>query len=389
MPAAPARPLLPAAARLLPPGSDALARSWEQRGRTAWPVHRRGVDFGFALPVHRTVHDRATALRLWRAGEPVFVPGALGDGPVLWRAAIADSLAMFDRLRAGGDFLDELEARLRGATAFEYTGSSEENDDPRDRERVWVDHTDLDGAIARDLWAALAWIADDQSDASMRIRFSSGDGSPDGWQHASEAVSCAVDAFARSSFPECAAIDACEPLQDLLQHLIPRPFRLSERIVYNNAPGGGAMFHHDAEPGQLGVCFSQLQGHTAWLALGKRRLARLLAANEGDRSRSADARWLRRLDDTDDRWLWRRLNRDAAFAQRLAAAGALFVLEAGDTILLPSNGFDDVAWHSVFALGATASLAHSYGVFPRAVAAEQPDRRAPARRAVARRRRSR
>jgi hypothetical protein len=40
------------------------------------------------------------------------------------------------------------------------------------------------------------------------------------------------------------------------------------------------------------------------------------------------------------------------------------VLRAGDSILLPSHGPDDVCWHAVFALGAQASLAHSYGVFP-------------------------
>jgi hypothetical protein len=43
----------------------------------------------------------------------------------------------------------------------------------------------------------------------------------------------------------------------------------------------------------------------------------------------------------------------------------LFVLEAGDCILLPSHGPDDVAWHSVVALGAKPSLAHSYGIFRR------------------------
>jgi hypothetical protein len=64
--------------------------------------------------------------------------------------------------------------------------------------------------------------------------------------------------------------------------------------------------------------------------------------------------------------LWRLLNRDAAFTAELAARGALFVLQAGDSILLPSHGIDDVAWHSVLALGSRPSLAHSYGLFPRA-----------------------
>ena len=149
----------------------------------------------------------------------------------------------------------------------------------------------------------------------------------------------------------------------MLDHLLQRPHRLSERILYNNAPDGGAVFHHDAEPGQLGVCFSQLQGHTAWLALGKRRLAALLVRTGTCRTqRSA----MDRLDQGSDRELWRVMNREAGFTAHLAAHGALFVLRAGDSILLPSHGIDDVAWHSVLALGERPSLAHSYGLFPRA-----------------------
>ena len=140
---------------------------------------------------------------------------------------------------------------------------------------------------------------------------------------------------------------------------------MSERILYNNHPDGGAVFHHDAEPAQLGVCFSQLQGHTAWLSIGKRRLAQLLVRTGHARDQRAA---MARLDQGDDQKLWRVLNRDAAFTGELAARGALFVLQAGDSILLPSHGIDDVAWHSVLALGDQPSLAHSYGLFAR-----QPD----------------
>jgi hypothetical protein len=51
----------------------------------------------------------------------------------------------------------------------------------------------------------------------------------------------------------------------------------------------------------------------------------------------------------------------------LSAHGAVYVLEAGDSILLPSQAFDDCAWHSVIALGDRPSLAHSYGIFLRDV----------------------
>jgi hypothetical protein len=71
------------------------------------------------------------------------------------------------------------------------------------------------------------------------------------------------------------------------------------------------------------------------------------------------------LDAGEDQPLWRLLNRDEGFTAQLAAHGALFVLHASDSILLPSHGIDDVAWHSVLALGDRPSLAHSYGLFPR------------------------
>jgi hypothetical protein len=120
------------------------------------------------------------------------------------------------------------------------------------------------------------------------------------------------------------------------------------------------LFHHDAEPGQLGVVFCQLEGHTAWISLGKRRLAALLAKTGHARNTSRAMAAL----DHGDLALESMINRDAAFTAQLAARGALFVLQAGDAILLPSFSIDAVAWHSVIALGERPSLAHSYGIFP-------------------------
>jgi hypothetical protein len=245
---------------------------------------------------------------------------------------------------------------------FAYAGSSGESDDPRDVEAVFFRAESGEFAGEPDLWARASWIANDETDMSMRIRHSSGDGAPDGWLRATDRTCRAVDELARRAFPECAAIDECEPLQTLLAGLLERPFRLSERILYNNAPNGGAVFHHDAEPGQSGVCFSQLEGRTAWLTLSKRRLARILVRNGAAKDERLA---IQRLDRGEDRELWQCINRDESFAQQLSAHGAVYVLEAGDSILLPSQAFDDCAWHSVVALGDRPSLAHSYGIFLR------------------------
>jgi len=351
------------AARHLALADAALVRPLRARGRFVHALRRRGAELGFAVELDRTPPTDDEAKRRWRAGEPVFLPGVLGDAPARHAPAIRSCLSMFDRLRAGGRFVDELERRLHDDPDLRYAGSTVDRDDPREVERVFVDACPAGEPPAVDLWAKLAWIANDEDDRSLRIRFSAGREQIEEWMAASDHTAGWVDLFAARAFPECAAILQCRTLRRQLDRLLARPHRLSERILYNNAPGGGAVFHHDAEPGQLGVCFSQLQGSTAWLSLGKRRLAALLVRVDFARSHHLA---MEALDRTDDERLWRLLNRDAAFTAQIAAHGGLFVLHAGDSILLPSHGIDDVAWHSVMALGQRPSLAHSYGLFPRA-----------------------
>lgn len=357
--------LLPVHARHLAPTADDVVAALRRRGRAVWPLRRRGADLGYAVELHRRAPSPREADERWRAGEPVFLPGALGDAPHRHAHAIAASLAMFDRLRRGGRLLDELEQRLQDDDDLRYAGSTVDKADAREVERVFVDAEQGGEVVAKDLWAMLAWIAHDESDRSLRIRFSAGADRVEDWMQSTDLTAGWVDQFASRAFPECQAILTCAPLRRTLDRLIARPYRMSERILYNNAPDGGAVFHHDAEPAQLGVCFSQLEGHTAWLSIGKRRLAQLLVRGGHARDHRAA---MAKLDQGDDKPLWRVLNRDAAFTGELAARGALFVLQAGDSILLPSHGIDDVAWHSVLALGPRPSLAHSYGLFAR-----QPD----------------
>jgi hypothetical protein len=219
---------------------------------------------------------------------------------------------------------------------------------------------------ADDLWAKLAWIAEDPVDLSLRIRFSFGVESLQEW-HGDARQALAADGYAAAVFPECAVLAGHEPLRRRLEALAGTPVRLSERIVYNNVPGGGAVFHHDAEPTQLGVCFAQLRGETAWLAVPRRELAEELAAIASRRTALRRLRTAARadaaLEDTSEPRLDRLLNRDPALTARLVARGAAFRLRAGDVIVLPSHSRAEAAWHSVFGIGRAASLAHSYGVF--------------------------
>jgi len=323
---------------------------------------RRDADLGYAVTVHRAPLSARAEVTRWRAAEPVYVPGALGDLDERWGAEISASLQMFERLRAEEtEFLPELELRLCDDDWLRYAGSTVDQDDAREVERCFVDAEVGGAAVATDLWAKLAWITEDQSDASLRIRFSNGLDQLEEWMATSDHTASWVDRFALHAFPECGAVLRSAALRERLDRLITQPHRLSERIIYNNAPNGGAAFHHDAEPGQLGVVYTQLEGRTAWFTLSKRRLADLLKGSGWPNRRAA----MQALDDGAAPELLELLNRDAGFARRLAANGALFVLRAGDAILLPSHSVDDVAWHSVLAVGERPSLAHSYGIFAR------------------------
>ena len=346
-------------ARHLRPGADDVVRALRRRKRAVWPLRRRGADLGYAVAVARELPGREQALARWCASEPVFLPGILGRGLLPHARAITASLRLFDRMREGGAFVDEIERRVGGDRELHFRGSSKDRGNPRELARLHFDAAPDGAIVARDLWAQLAWIAAG-TDRSLRIRFGAGPDPADASAPVADLTSGQADLLAARAFPESAAILACAPLRALLQHLLQRPHRLSERIVYNNCPDGGALFHHDAEPGQLGVVFCQLEGHTAWISLGKRRLAALLSKCGHARNPSRAIAAL----DHGDLELESVINRDAVFTAALAARGALFVVQAGDAILLPSFSIDAVAWHSVIALGVRPSLAHSYGIFP-------------------------
>jgi len=318
----------------------------------------------------RTAPAPAEQRLAWDEDRPIFLPGLLAPGLGAWRPEITRTLALFEDLRRGRRTLqEEVRRRLRGRAELSPSGAIVDLADGRELEKVFVDGMRGRRFAARGLYAKLSWIAHDERDASLRIRFSFGSENERDWQKETRRAPWA-EHYAETLFPECAAQAGSARLRALVERLAGRRVRFSERIVYNNAPGGGAIFHHDCEPHQLGVVFGQLAGETAWLALPKRALARHVAAHAAAGPRSSALRRLagtpraalRALDGEDGR-LARLLNETPAFTARLAAAGALFHLRAGDVLLLPNHAWDDTCWHSVFALGRRASLAHSYGVF--------------------------
>src|SRR5262249_475291 len=131
------------------------------------------------------------------------------------------------------------------------------------------------GRRVRDLWIKSSWLSTHESDDSLRVRVSFGreqrdDASGDLLRHR------LVAALASALFPESALVSANPRLVPLVERFAAEPVLFTQHIAYWNGPEGGASFHHDAFAedadavagvGQLGVCYVQLSGSTAWLAL--------------------------------------------------------------------------------------------------------------------------
>ena len=274
-------------------------------------LRRRGVDHGFVAPV-----PRETA---WDRAEPVPLPGIV---PVLDTAPVS---RLLDRLRAGDDLAPLLPVRVNG--------TSQNTADPLEIQKVHVG----------DLYIKVNWLSTHPGDGSLRLRFGYGAEILDDWKEDPVAARASERLF-DSVFPVSRAVTRNRRLLAEIRRRIGGTPRFIQRILYSNSPGGGALFHHDFVPGQEGVVYAQLAGSTGWLTLPRRELERLarvdLESKRGDRL----------------------INHTGAFTRRLAAEGWFFVLRPGDAILLPSFGWDDVAWHSVFTLGKARNVALSFGI---------------------------
>lgn len=326
------------------------------RGRSrAVPLDRRGFHYGFVSIQKNETRDGGE--ESWRASEPIYLQKAGAAAVKKSQSAIEDTLQLFDAARAGESFFDAMRERIHHSKNLQIAGAATDLADPREIEKVFAAIRGK-GAGARDLYAKLSWIAHDRRDPSLRIRFSFGSERMQDWTRSPRRAAFA-DAYAEATFPECAVITKNRPLVARIERYIHKKIRFSERILYNNAPGGGAVFHHDAEPSQLGVAYAQLAGETAWLAVPKRTLAGLLAT----RLRRAPAAILKQLDRHGDAKLEKLLNRSRDLVRELVERGHFYHLHAGDILLLPSSGPDDVAWHSVFATGTRPSLSLSFGIF--------------------------
>ncbi len=351
---------------------------------------RRGVWHGQWAELERprevAPQGLAGLARRFRDARPIVLPRVAQTELEQERAAINAAFDLRERIeRPGGlaRWLREREANL--PEGFTISGHRPRpSQDVRDVERVSLAWRGVGRRSVRDLWIKSGHLSDHPEDASMRLRLSFGrevddDASADELRHR------LVAELADALLPAASAATENAAIAGALEAFGGEPVFLTQAIAYWNAPEGGARFHHDAfahDNGQTGVCFLQVEGRTAWLALSLADLAlrvREFAESLGD----GELSWLSAElfpDPTDLPRLLalvadeQRLSTELAlpgcgllgplvdrgpeFTSFLADAGHALLLEAGDALILPNHGLRRTAMHSVFC----ASHLPSYGI---------------------------
>ena len=352
------------------------------------PLRRRNLALGYVhQSVPATLSDAETVAAKWRNDEAILLPGLLDIAP--WQADIAQAQRLMEGTLESGACAHLLEIgpyRERLAARFPLVASSFEDHDEQGIEKLYFDaECDQNGTpecVAEDLWCKASWLSFIEEDASLRFRFSFGmecleDVAADPARQQWAARLC--DAI----FPESAVITENATINGMLKPVLDGTPAYVERIVYFNAPNGGAQMHHDVERGHDGVVFAQLSGNTCWLALAKPLLIDEISTFVADAGNSSEL--ARLLPDASQRGALRELCADRAalssymdgfdhelaeavmvrspqFIHQLVQQGYGYMLHPGDVLLMPQRDLDRCVWHSVITLGDEPGEALSFAV---------------------------
>jgi len=351
-------------------------------------IRRRGFNLGSVHQTQRpTLPTSDNVISRWQHDQAIMLPNLLSTMDD-WQDAIKQShQLMLDVLTSEqvSALFERAPYTERLGEQFPLLASSLEEHDEQAIEKVYFDalaQSQDDDAIAEDLWCKASWLSFLDDDASLRFRFSFG-------------MECLEDVAADplrqlwagnlcdALFPESAALTQNPTLAALLQDLLGGPAAFVERIVYFNAPGGGAQMHHDVERGHDGVVFAQLSGSTFWLALSKPRLmdalidfctnpthqtdiVALLPATENQRmlqsllqNRAALSDY---MEEHDHEVVEAIMDRCPAFMEQLCHQGFAHILHPGDVLLMPQTDIERCVWHSVCCLGDEPGEALSFAI---------------------------
>jgi len=326
-------------------------------------LKRRGFELGWVREDCRPASpDSQSIVQAWHNDDAICVPGLAVDAIQHHTGDTRCSRELMEKTLSGRSFGGSLESeplasRLR--PHFAMVASSMEEHDTQGIEKVYFDAENEGRCIAEDLWCKASWLSFHDEDASLRFRFSFGmegyeDVAADPVRQHWAGVLC------DSIFPESAAITENPDILTMLQEILGTKPAFVERIVYFNAPNGGAQFHHDVERGHAGVIYAQITGRTFWLAASRPKLIEEIRtflaqtdANAWQELRQLAANYdvlsayMEEFDHEDVEAL---IDRSPAFIRHMVGKGYGFLLHPGDVLLMPQRNIETCVWHSVFCL---------------------------------------
>ena len=361
-----------------------------EKGYTA-PVllQRRGYQVAWVAtdntpiePVSISIEDAKTT---WQNQDALYIPNYIINELAGFQEEIKHSHSLYSKILEGepcDELLDAPYYSERLLPTYEMLTATENEADPQEIVTLEFDTLENDELIAENLWVKLSWLSFIEEDPSFRFRFSFG---IVGYEDVAEDFNRQQHAgkLAEAIFPESALISQNTKLMKLLQSLldINQPAYV-ERIVYFNAPKGGAQLHQDVESGHLGVVYAQLSGETAWITLAKENLVKEIIsffsndtklANLNNEIKPEYIQFLKELiktpaelgcylDEQENDPLEIFINQSTSFTQQLLDQGYGYRLSPGDIILLPQKSVDNCNWHCVYCISDSEGEALSFAI---------------------------
>ncbi len=340
---------------------------------------RRGYAVGWVRPAPPSPAAPTAFRHRWRTQHAIHLPGWVDTAPL--QPLLRRSERWVEGVLLGEEWETLLETlgllhRLKGH--FQWLATVFDDSDPQAIARL---DFAPGNAPEQEVWLKASWLSLHEDDPSLRFRFSHGldryeDVAADPRRQTLSSALCEL------FFPESETITGHQALAELLSQHLGGAISYVERIVYFNAPNGGAQFHQDVERGHAGVVYAQLSGETFWFALPKTALMAQFAelfrtppareelvrlVGEGETRRlegtAADPAALDRLfDDPEEEALHVALNRSSHLARGLVNSGFGYHLRPGDVLLLPQHDLQQCCWHSVFCLGEVMGEALSFAI---------------------------
>jgi len=350
-------------------------------------LKRRGLDLG-QVPKHkRPASPNANEVRqAWVNDAAIMLPSLLSESIREHAKNIKKAHILMENVLKTGEiapFIEKEPYRSSFSRHFSIVATSAEEHDAQGIEKIYFDAFDTESdVVAEALWCKGSWLSFHEEDASLRFRFSWG---MEGYEDvaADPVKQYWAGKLCDVIFPESSLITQNDTILAHLSSILGTKPSFVERIVYFNAPNGGAQMHHDVERGHAGVVFAQLSGSTFWLALAKPKLMDEIirftrnpqhqSAIEAVLPQKTDREALSKLcnnrdtlscymEEPDHELVEAIMDRCPAFIAQLVAHGYSHTLEAGDVLLLPQRDLDHCVWHSVFTLGDTPGEALSFAV---------------------------